>query len=106
MRIKIDDVEYEFGWKHENPVTLCICTIKQADNVADVKSSHSTLSKHDQYNKDIGRKVSLNRMLFMLFPPKADDMEATRKAKVNRELVWNLYFSRLPVDKQPLRVVS
>jgi hypothetical protein len=105
MRIKIDDVEYEFGWQHKNPVTLCICTVKKSDTVADVKSSHSTLSHHDQYNKDIGRKVSLNRMLYVLFPATLDNREATAKAKANRELVWNLYFSRLPVDKQPLRVV-
>jgi len=100
MQITIHGVEYAFSWQHKNPHTICICKAKmEGTDVTKVLRTGATLSAHDQYCKDVGRKVSLNRMLFTLFPPDAKDLAKTKQMKNYRMLMWDLYFSRLPVVK-------
>lgn len=91
MRIELGSTEYEFGWQHANPVTVCTVAVKPDGGQPSSMAASAVKGKRDQFCRDIGRKVSLGRLLHQLFP--AD--------KANRKQVWDLYFSRLPENKRP-----
>ena len=88
MKLKIEDREYIIRWKHNvqsddiNPVTMTECHIKL--NGIITSSGYSMLSKKDQYNRRIGRKVSLTRAL-RVFP------------KNTRRLFWEAYIQELGI---------
>ena len=90
------------GIKSKSRMTHCgiydISGLKPEDKPVKISSGMARCSDKDQFNREVGRKISLTRALL-----EGDHFlsQKTFEAKVLREFVWLAYRGRIPSNNSP-----
>lgn len=110
--VETDTLKVRFGFFHqvqdtEETAAHTKCTLEVTDKATKkvfVSVAYAQCHEKDQFNKEIGRKISLERALHNAFPSEADDMDViTKDAEYNRMVraqVWDRYFNRALGNKE------
>jgi hypothetical protein len=98
IRFEFDGREYSIGFHHEFNISFCIIYQKVAEKqFEEIGHGRAFLSLKDKnFNKEIGRKISLTRALFNV----ELDYYGHKGAKGFRTEAWKAYFGRVTSPKR------
>lgn len=86
MKVTINNTTYIIKWSYNEKTTYCHLYNENTSYQDPIIKASATLAKNDKFNKNTGRRVSLQRVLkeFVIF------------SKEDRRIIWQEYFKESP----------
>lgn len=85
--MKIDDLKFTWQYEDEVPRPVIICTVRQGEKF--LANGTATVSHKDQYERETGRRVSLQHAL--IFTAAILHPLSNEERKKFRARVWEVY---------------
>lgn len=99
----LTEIEVVDGLEYHYPIgTRCDLEEQQDGEWVEIASGASYLHPNDNFNKEVGRKLALERALYSssyFAPPKFGTLYENRVNRLRRKVMWDAYHSRSEATK-------